>query len=99
MQALTAAQGRLRTDLSRINALIADNASARAALEESHLALSGQAGRELAQMEEEATRLKSAVEQGARDKADILAGGCGALCGAVVVVTCVLMSLLLYSVA
>eukprot|EP00877_Chromochloris_zofingiensis_P014228 jgi/Chrzof1/9059/Cz03g34170.t1 len=72
-KSLNLAATRLHVDLQRINALIADHATLRMALEEENLQLQGRATNELRDMEEEAARLQSSIEEGVRQKRDILA--------------------------
>lgn len=55
-KSLNLAATRLHVDLQRINALIADHATLRMALEEENLQLQGRATNELRDMEEEAAR-------------------------------------------
>lgn len=73
IRALDQAMGRLHVQLQRVNALIAENASAREALAEDNLSLQTQVACDLKDMELEAAKLTSQIEEGKQQKRDVLA--------------------------
>lgn len=69
---LASKMGRLRVELGRVNALIADNASARAALAEDNFNLENRIVGDLGDMEREAAKMSSAIDEGRAQKRDVL---------------------------
>lgn len=62
----------LRTDLQRVNGLIAQNSAAREALSEDNFNLESKVVGELRDMEGEAARLQSTIDEARRQKRDVL---------------------------
>jgi len=70
---LGTAMGRLHVELTRVNGLIASNASAREDLAEDNQRLETKIKGELLDMEQESARLVSQIEEGRNTKRDVLA--------------------------
>lgn len=73
IRSLSTAMGRLNVDLQRVNALIADNSSARQMLQEDNFNLENRIMGDLKDMELEAARMQSQIDEGRVSKRDVLA--------------------------